>query len=455
MDSLTQQLVELAHDTRYHTLGTETVHECKRRLLDTIACAMGSFGHPLSVSMRELASHYHGTPGAGIWGTTSRTTPEMAAFVNGVMLRVGENSDTYIGKGGGGHPSDMIAGMVAAADACGANGRALVEAVVIGYDVYCRLMDAVNLGDKGFDQAVHVVLGTVLGAGKLFGLTAVQMHHAVALAIAPNMALRQTRHGQLSHWKGCAGANAVRNAVFAATLAQRGVEGPSSIFDGKQGLWSVTGNFEWPALEVFRSQRMVTRTSIKPLPVCYHTQSAALAALELHTKLNPGEVDDIYVETYKTAVDMAAGDAGQWTPRTPESADHSLPFVVATALERGRVEPNCFHADELYHPGVLRLMAKVRVAEDQALSRLWPESAAARVTVRGTSGREVSSEVLYPKGHILNPMSDAEISAKFVALFGPRSGASACDRALKALWEIDELDDLNIDLLSALALQAA
>src|SRR5690606_19266902 len=236
----------------------------------------------------------------------------------------------------------------------------------------------------------------------------------------PGMALRQTRHGQLSTWKGCAGANAARNALFAAVLAKQDVEGPSSIFEGKQGVWSVTGPFEWPTLEQCRSQRMITRTNLKPLPVCYHTQSAALAALDLRGRIDPGKVTRIGVETYRTAVDMAAGDRSQWAPRTPESADHSLPFVVATALARGSIEPDCFRTDQLDHPAVLDLMAKVTVTEDPALSSLWPESAAARVTVAHEAGQE-TSEVLYPKGHISNPMSDAEVSAKFTSMVSPRT----------------------------------
>src|SRR5947207_4080166 len=158
MDSSTRQLVELALDTNFSSLSETTVHECKRRRIATFACAMGSYDHPLSASVRNLTAQYDGAASAGVWGSGLRSTPEMAAFANGVMLRVGENSDTFIGHGGGGHPSDMIAAIVAAAENSRADGRSVVAATVVAYDVYCRLMDTINLGAKGLDQAVHVVL---------------------------------------------------------------------------------------------------------------------------------------------------------------------------------------------------------------------------------------------------------------------------------------------------------
>ncbi|AHG64109.1 MmgE/PrpD family protein [Advenella mimigardefordensis] len=438
MNLITKQLIELAQNTRYERLGAETVHECKRRIIDSIACAMASFNHPLSISMRTLASSYRGAPDAALWGTGVRTTPEMAAFANGVMVRVGENSDTFIGKGGGGHPSDMIAGLIAVAEAAQASGQALIEAIVIAYDVYCGLMDAVDLAAKGWDQAFHVTLGTVLGASRLLGLDESQMEQAISLAICPNMALRQTRHGELSHWKGCAGANAARNAVFAATLAQRGVIGPSGIFDGKQGLWSVTGQFEWPVLYHGDSLRMVARTSIKPLPVCYHTQSAALAALKLFPKLAKDTISQVHVHTYRTALEMAADGAHQWAPQTSESADHSLPFVVATALLHGAIAPSSFQADRLACPDVRKVMSTIQVSEDPALSSLWPKSAAARVTVETRNGVQLSEEILYPKGHVNNPMSDDEVATKLYEGVSALAGQDKGKKIVTTLWGIDQ-----------------
>jgi 2-methylcitrate dehydratase len=450
MDASTGKLIEFALDTNFESLDAHTIHECKRRLIDGFACAVGSFDHPLSQSTRALASQYDGASTASIWGTPLRVSTEMAAYANGVMLRVGENSDTFIGKGGGGHPSDMIPGMVAVAESSKAGGRSLITATVIAYDAYCQLMEVANLGARGLDQAVHAVLGSVLGVGKIMDLTASQMGHAISLALAPNLALRQTRHGALSSWKGCAGANAVRNAIFAASLAKHGVEGPSSIFEGKQGLWSIAGKFEWPSQAEMAASRMVTRTSIKCLPVCYHTQSAALAALDLYPRIKPDSIAEVHVETYQAAFDMAAGDPGQWAPGTPESADHSLPFVVATALANGDVDAQHFRTDCLTDARVTEVMRRVKVSVDPALTERWPETAPARVTVRNVVGELQCAEVIYPNGHVRHPMSDIEVGTKFKTMFAPKSGEQESEDALAALWRIESADDLTLDVLRLL-----
>lgn len=452
MDACTQQVVDYALQTKFQEMDSEVVYEAKRRLIDTLACAMGSYHHPLSVEMRDMASQYNGLYKSTIWGTAIQSTPEMAAFANGVMLRVGENSDTFIGSGGGGHPSDVFAAITAVAEYCKADGKALVEASVIAYDVYCTLMNIANFGAKGWDQVIHVALGAVLGAGRLMGLNRQQMGHAVGLALAPNMALRQTRHGELSSWKGCAGANAARNAVFAALLAHRGVEGPSEIFEGRQGVWNAVGRFEWPELKAWKASHMIARTSIKSLPVCYHIQSAALSALNLHQRLQCKQIASVHVETYQTAFEMAAGEPGQWSPKTPESADHSLPFVVGTALALGKVQSHCFEVAQLSNRAVLDVVEKVSVEVTTDMSVMWPQTAPAKVTVHTKDGAVFTEQVLYPLGHTANPMTDAQLNNKFREMLSLKAeGASDPDGVLQAIWNLETVTNITQQILLPLA----
>lgn len=452
MDASTRHLVEFALDTRYAGLDGTTVHECKRRLIDTFACAIGALEHPLSVSVCRLAAGYSGSLSAGIWGGPQRSSAEMAAFANGVMLRVMDLSDTFLALGGA-HPSDMIAGLVAAAECSGADGRSLIAATVVGYEVYCRFMQAVDLGAQGWDQPVPSVLATALGAGMLFGLTREQLGHAVSLALTPNMALRQTRHGELSSWKGCAGANASRNAVFAAILARHGMEGPADVFEGRQGLWSITGRFDWPPRSTLQSAQMIASTHLKSLPVCYHDQSAALCALELRKRVRPEDIAEIECAAYKAAVDMTGGDPTRWAPTTRETADHSMPFIVATAIAHGEVTVDSFDPARLGEPGVAAIMQKIRVVEDPALSALWPSAAPTRMTVRTRSGESITVETLYPKGHLRDPIDDGELEAKFRALWGRRGPQTACDAALRTLWDLDASVDVGA-AMGALAANA-
>jgi len=217
-DATTQRLVTYAEHARYEALPADTVHECKRRLLDTFACALGAYDEPVSEMSRALAARVRGDDEATVWGSTIRTTPDTAAFANGVMTRLLDISDTYLGKSRG-HPSDMNSGLIAVGESLRADGKSLINAVVLAYDVYCSFCDAVDLNSRGWDQPVYSIMGCVLGIAKLMHLTPEQTGHALSLALAPNMALAQSRRGDLSTWKGCAGPNASRNAVFAAMLA--------------------------------------------------------------------------------------------------------------------------------------------------------------------------------------------------------------------------------------------
>lgn len=135
-DATTQRLVAYATRAHYETLPPAIVHETKRRMIDAVAAALGAYGEPLSAMARNFAGRTRGDDAATLWGSGTVTTPEAAAFANGVMVRLLDVSDTYLGRSRG-HPSDMISGLVAVAEACGAHGRSLVSAVVLAYDVYC------------------------------------------------------------------------------------------------------------------------------------------------------------------------------------------------------------------------------------------------------------------------------------------------------------------------------
>ncbi|MFN8773152.1 MAG: MmgE/PrpD family protein, partial [bacterium] len=280
-DATIEQLIAYADRARYGSLSPVVVHEVRRRLVDTFASALGAWDEPVSGMARSFASRYRGDDVARIWGSDRVTTPELAAFANGVMTRALDVSDTYLGLSRG-HPSDMTSGLVAVAEIVKADGKSLVAAISLAYDLYCSFCRTVDLNAKGWDQPVYSILGTVAGCARLLDLTPDQTGHAIALALVPNMALAQSRRGDLSSWKGCAGANASRNAVFAALLAREGFTGPAAAFDGSGGLREVLGGFDWTLPDA----PMIGQTHTKSLPVCYHGQSAVLAAIELRSRVD-------------------------------------------------------------------------------------------------------------------------------------------------------------------------
>lgn len=442
MDAMTAHLVDFALQSRYSQFSETTVHECKRRIIDTFACAVGAYDEPLSCMARAVAERCTGTPSATVWGSTHASTPEAAAFANGVMLRLDDISDNYRVKSGG-HPSDLIAGIIAAGEAVHADGAAVIEAITIAYDVYCSFCESFDLNSKGWDQPVYGVLAGVLGIGKLLKLNREQMGHAVALALVPNMALFQTRSGELSSWKGCAGGNASRNALFAAFLARDGFTGPTAPFAGPAGLYDIVGRFDWQVVANGEVPHRVTQTHLKCYPVCGHGQSATQAAVEVHPRVRGEEISEVLVEVYRMGVEMMANDPSRWAPTTRETADHSLPYVVAVGLLDGEVVPRAFAPERLVDPAVTALMKKIKVAESPELSARFPESWSSRLRVRLASGNEITHEVRHPRGHVKDPLSDAQLEAKFRGMFRDYGDEAQCSAVLKALWNLNLANDVG------------
>jgi 2-methylcitrate dehydratase len=437
-DATVERLLAYAEGVRYDALSKTVVHETKRRVIDTFASALGAYDEPVSAMARALAARTRSDQPARVWGSDIVTTPELAAFANGVMVRSLDVSDTYLGRSRG-HPSDMTPGLIALAEIMQADGRALIESISLAYDIYCSFCQAVDVNAKGWDQPVYTVLGCALGAAKLLQLNHDETGHALSLALTPNMALAQARRGSLSSWKGCAGANATRNAVFAALLAKEGFTGPTAVFDGSGGLWEAIGRSEWP----LPAAPMIPFTHTKSLPVCYHGQSAVLAALELRERVKLDEIVEIHAEGYATAVFMMGADASRWAPATRETADHSLPYCIAIALTDGAVTRDSFADARLRDPAIAALMQKVKVSEDPALSARYPEGAPGRVTIRLQSGEIKVVEIIYPRGHEKSPMSDAEIEQKFHTMCAGRLGGAQRDRALAALWQLETVPDIG------------
>ncbi|HTE14629.1 MAG TPA: MmgE/PrpD family protein [Burkholderiales bacterium] len=438
-DATTASLLNVAQRAAYDVLPASVVHDCKLRLIDAFACALGAYDHPTSALARKSAARVSAQQPATVWGSAIKTTPEAAAFANGVMTRLLDISDTYLGKSRG-HPSDMMSGLIAVAESTHCDGKSLLGAITLAYDVYCSFADAIDINSKGWDQPVYGILGCVVGAGYLLKLDRVQLGHAIALALAPNMALAQARRGHLSNWKGCAGANASRNAVFAAALAQDGYTGPSAVFEGQGGLWDIIGRHDWPIPE---GRHWISETHIKGLPVCYHGQSAVYAALELRNRVAFGDIDEIHVSTYRTAVSMMAADPTRWMPATHETADHSMPFVVASALRDGEFNANTFSQERLHDPLMVGLMAKMKVEEDTRHTSLYPEAAPGRVRVRMKNGAAHEAEVIYPKGHAKNPMSEAEVIAKFNVMTTARLSSIKKTQVIDLIKEIEKLQDVS------------
>ena len=441
MDSMIEQLAEYAVGLRYKDLTPEAVHECKRRLIDTLGCLAGGFGARPSVIARTLARRGRGEPPARILGTQERSTPELAAFANGVMMRYLDFNDACFGKSAG-HPSDIFAAVLAVADAMRADGRSVITASALAYDVFCNLSESVAR-EQGWDHPVFGVISDAVGAGKLLGLPRGKMGNAIALAVIPNMALEQTRTGELSMWKGCAAANAARNGVFAAQLAQEGLSGPAQAIEGKWGLWHPLGRFEWQPFGGRGGPFRVTQTHIKYFPAVVHAQTPITVALELHGKAGPEVIEAIAIETYWVAERYVDRNNALWHPATRETADHSIPYCVAAALLDGTVTEASFSARRIRDARISALIERTTIREDPAYTRLHPHEWPCRIELSLRGGEKRTAQARYFKGHAMRPLSDAEVELRFRELAEPLLGLRGADSVLATAWKLEQLADVG------------
>ena len=444
---LAERLARYALSLRYSRLDGRTVKETKGRIVDALGCAIGAFDErPVALARRAVA-RLGGTKGATILGTTSTTSPDLATFVNGLMVRYFDYNDTYLSKEPA-HPSDNLAPVLAVGEAEGSTGKEVIAAAVAAYEVQCRLCDAADIRHRGWDHVNYGLVSTPLAASKLMGLGVREAAHSVNIALNAHIAMRQVRAGELSMWKGASFANAARNGVFAATLAKEGMTGPAPIFEGEMGFFrQVSGPFELDpdAFGGGSGRYKINETYIKYWPAEYHAQSAIWAALEVRKRVaKPEAIESVTVETHEAGYTILGKDREKWDPKTKETADHSLPYMVAMALLRGTVDNSTYSDRNLSDPRNLALVGKVRVVEDPVLTAMYPsEGMPNRVRVTLAGGTEVTAQVDVPRGHPLNPMSAEEIEGKFLRLASPKLGGKRAREVLKRIWGLDQEKDLS------------
>jgi len=448
---LAERLATYAHELTYEKLPHEAVLEAKRRIIDALGCAMGAISTgsvPARIAV-EVAKQSTNPNGATVLTTSHKSSPDLAAFASGVMMRYLDFNDTYLSKEPA-HPSDNIAAVLAVAEAEKRSGRDILTAIVLAYEIQCRLCDAASIRSRGWDHVTYGSFSAGLAAGKLYNLSKQQLVHVQGLAATPNNAMRQTRVGELSHWKGCAFANASRNAVFAAMLAKAGMTGPSEIFEGEMGFWAqISGKFELVPFggEAGNKDFMINRTYVKHFPAEYHSQSAIEAALELREAIGADDIDhkieSITIESFDAAVDIIAGFEEHWHPKTRETADHSMPYCVSAALMDGDITLDTFTDARIQDPRLVALLQKVKVNRNDEMSAGYPDGIPNLLIIKTTDGKEFRKEIRYPLGHNKNPMTDKDVETKFRSMASRVMADSAVDEILDELWRIDTCEDIS------------
>ena len=460
-DATVERLSTYAERFCFEDVPPVVVHQVKRLIVDSMGCGLAAFHADPVRAARDLARGVTSASAATILGTRAKTTPDLAAFVNGTMVRYLDFNDSYNGKDIA-HPSDNIPVVMAAGEASGATGRDIITAVALAYEVQAAWADSFQLESGGaWDQAAYAAISTPLGAGKAMGLTRNQLAEALRISVVSSMTLGEARRGTISHWKAAAVPNAGRNGVFAALLAQRGMTGPPEVFSGSHGFFAGVTNIQVGLAPMakepgYSGAFRLMESRVKRFPAGFVAQTAIEGAIEAREALGIADSDQIahvYIRTFESGKRIMAGDPTRWHPKTRETADHSMPYVVACALRFGTLEPAHFDDAVLHDARLLDLMHRIEVVQDAECDAAWPEAILNIVSVQTADGREHTVRVPYYTGHFKRPMSDADLEGKFRRLTDGLLRPARQEEALRCVWGLDEADTLA-DVMAALVLES-
>jgi 2-methylcitrate dehydratase len=446
--SISREMAEFAHGLQFKDIPQEAVHAAKRSMVDSMGCALAAAGNEDMQAMYRFIEKLGGTPEATVIGKDLRTNAPNAALINGLLIRALDYNDSYWQQDPS-HPSDLIGTALAAAEANGKGGRDALVAIILGYELELRWCHAARPGirEVGWHHASLTQFVSPLVAGKLYGLDIDQLVAAVGISGSSHFTLGGVVAGHLTNMKNTADPMAVQAGICAALLAREGYTGPVGVIEGKEGLIEVLNNVRWNTDELLRGlgeEFLITRCSHKPFPTMKLTHEPITAALRVCSDhaIVPDEVKEILVETTSRAVDILA-DPGKYAPDTKETADHSLPYVIAAAVMDGTVLPTSFSVRRLHDARLRDLTRRVKVVANPEIDALFPKVKRARVTITTVTGQQYTAQTDVAKGDPEDPLTDDEIVAKFQANAEEYISEQRIDEIIHATWRFESLESVS------------
>jgi 2-methylcitrate dehydratase len=437
----------------YDALSESARVQLKIRVLDALACAIGALdGEPVRLVRTYI--HEFGCRGTCSLIGGGTAAPDHATFFNGALVRYLDYNDSYLAKGETCHPSDNLSAVLAGTEYVNGTGRDLLTALAVAYQVQCRLSDEAPVRAKGFDHTTQGAYAAAAGVARAMRLDATATANAIAISGTAFNALRVTRTGRLSHWKGLAYPNTAASCVRTAFLARLGLTGPLEVFEGNKGFMeAIAGRFsvDW-AHEDFER---VTRTIVKRHNAEIHAQTAIDATLELKREHAVQAVDvlRVDVETFDVAFNIIGGgeEGDKHIVHSKEEADHSLPYLIAVALLDDHVGPRQFLPERILRPDVQQLLRRVSIHPNAAYSARFPHAMPCRVVVTLRGGQQYGKEAAEYAGLHTPALSWEVVRAKFDELSEAHAPRSLREEIATA---VQRLDDIDVTALTTLLAQA-
>ncbi len=437
-----EELARFVVEASFDDLSAEVKRELKVRLLDSLGCAVGALHAEPIRMLRRQTRDFGGSSQCTLIGG-GKTAPDRAAFYNGALVRYLDFMDSYLAPGETCHPSDNIGAVLAASEYAGGSGRDFLTALAVSYQVQCRLSDVAPVRKRGFDHTTQGAYSVAAGVAKALGLEKGKTAHAIAISGTAYNALRVTRTGKLSNWKGLAFPNTAFGATHASFLAMRGITGPSEVFEGNKGFMeTIAGPFEidWSHEDLER----VRRTIIKKYDAEIHSQSVLEGILELKAeeRLSADHITSIEIDIFDVAFNIIGGgeEGAKTDVRTKEEADHSLQYMTAVALLDGEVGPKQYLPARIAKEDVQILLRKVAVRPDAEFSGLFPGALPCRITVRTKDGRVLVKEKRDYEGFFTRPVSWERAIEKFGSLCPPSLPGELRERIVNEVGRLERID---------------
>ncbi len=454
-DTITAHMSRWASQLEYDQIGEQAVHEARRYLLDSLGCALGGYRQEDALHALAVLDEIANAGPATILGSGKKTDVVSAALANALMVRVMDYNDIYWQQDPS-HPSDIIPAAMACAERQGTGGEELIVGIILGHEFEMRLCEAAFPGirERGWHHATLTAFVSPIVAGRMLRLTWEQIQHAIGISASHHCTLGAVTAGKLTMMKNTVDPMATQAGVMAALLAEQGYSGPEHVIDGKEGLVHCMGP-EWKLellTEGLGESWRIERCGMKAFPTEALTHAPISAVLKLVREhdLEPDQIEKVYIRSLARAADILA-DPSKYDPRSKETADHSLPYVIAAAIVDRQVTPAQFEPEKIMDAKIREQLKKVEVVADPDIEAVFPELQRVIVSVRTTDEREFKEQLDYPKGDPRNPLTDQEIEEKFDALAAPVLSDDARARLKDAVWNLEKLDSVTalMDLCKA------
>src|ERR1700741_5237976 len=446
-ETVTAKMARWAASLDYKHLSEDAVYQAKRFLLDSVGCALGGYQQHDVVIALDVLREIAGLGFATVIGSGERMDPVSAALANALMIRCMDYNDIYW-KQDPSHPSDIFPAAMASCERAKSEGRELIVGLVLGHEFEMRFCEAAFPGirERGWHHATLTAFVSPFVAGRSLRLPWEQIQHAVAISASRHCTLGAVTAGKLTMMKNTVDPMATQSGMFAALLAEKGYTGPEHVIDGKEGLAHCFGP-EWKLnilTDGLGDSWRITQCGMKFFPTEALTHAPISAVLDLVKKndLHPDQIAKVQIRSLARAADILS-DPSKYDPRTKETADHSLPYVIAAALVDRQVTPAQFEMAKIMDSKIREQLKKVEVVADPEIEKVFPALQRVVVTITTNDGQSFTEQLDYPKGDPRNPLTDQEIEEKFSALADGVLSLEEQKKLKDAIWNMEKLGSVS------------